>query len=90
MANIDTSVYVDTSALTKWNTDLSSINDLAKTDLESFKKNVESLKDSWAGSSATSFLNSNEEFLQKAFSYHESMTDINSFLITVVETMEKE
>lgn len=90
MTKIDTTVYVDSDALTKWSTDLTSINNLALDDLEKFKTNVESLKDSWAGSSASSFLNSNEEFIKSALSYHENMKDINSFLITVIETMELE
>ncbi len=90
MANIDTSVFVDTTALTGWSAQMSSLNEESIESLNSFMKNVNSLSNPWAGNSAESFMNFGADLLNKALSCHENMRQVDKFLITVIETMEKE
>ena len=55
---LDTSVYVDFSALNEWRNQMENINSSAMDTLDSFMSTVEDLKDSWVGNSAESFLTS--------------------------------
>lgn len=86
---MDTTIYIEPEALTQWNTDMSAINTAALDELENFLTNVKSLEESWAGDSATGFLEDNDEFLTTVKSHHEEMKDVSQLLITVVETMSK-
>ncbi len=87
---MDTSVYIESSALEEWSTELTSVNGELMNNLKAFMETAKSLEKSWAGVSASSFLLQNASFIKKAEECHEKMSDVNSFLLTVVETMEKE
>lgn len=88
--NIDSSVYVDTSALESWGAKMSSINGAAMQHLTQFLSQVHQLEGSWAGSSATAFLNSSETFISNSKQCHENMSDVHQFLEEVIAVMEKE
>lgn len=85
----DASVYVDTSALEVWSSQMASINSQAVDVLNLFRSTVESLNDSWAGNSATGFLNSTGTLMNDAINSHNEMANVEKFLITVVETVDK-
>lgn len=85
----DASVYVDTSALEGWSSQMANINSQAVDILNSFRSSVESIGDSWVGDSATGFLNTNENLMNNAVKYHNEMANVEKFLITVVNTVDK-
>ncbi|HIS17662.1 MAG TPA: WXG100 family type VII secretion target [Candidatus Coprovivens excrementavium] len=85
----DASVYVDTSALEGWSSQMANINSQAVDILNSFRTSVESIGDSWVGDSATGFLNANENLMNNAVKYHNEMANVEKFLITVVNTVDK-
>ena len=85
----DASVYVDTSALEGWSSQMANINSQAVDILNSFLSSVESIGDSWVGDSATGFLNANENLMNNAVKYHNEMANVEKFLITVVNTVDK-
>lgn len=85
----DASVYVDTSALEEWSSQMANINSQAVDILNSFRSSVESIGDSWVGDSATGFLNANENLMNNAVKYHNEMANVEKFLITVVNTVDK-
>ncbi len=85
----DASVYVDTSALEGWSSQMANINSQAVDILNSFRSSVESIGDSWIGDSATGFLNANENLMNNAVKYHNEMANVEKFLITVVNTVDK-
>lgn len=85
----DASVYVDTSALEGWSSQMANINSQAVDILNSFRSSVESIGDSWVGDSATGFLNANENLMNNAVKYHNEMANVEKFLITVVNTVDK-
>ena len=87
---MDTSVYIDSSALEEWSTELTSVNNELMNNLNAFLETAKSLENSWAGIAASSFLEQNASFIKKAEDCHEKMSDVNSFLLAVIETMEKE
>jgi uncharacterized protein YukE len=87
---LDTSVYVDFSALNEWRNQMDNINSSAMDTLDSFMSTVEDLKDSWAGNSAESFLTSATGVINKAKGYHTEMGNTENFLITVIDTMDKQ
>ena len=86
----DTSVYVDFSALSDWRSQMDKINSSALDTLDSFITTMGDLKDSWCGNSADSFLTSSEGLINKAKSYHNEMKNTENFLITVINTMDKQ
>lgn len=88
--SFDSSVYVDTLALTNWSSQMASINEAAVSDLETFIKQVKELDNSWAGNSATGFLNNTSKFINDAINSHNTMGDVENFLITVINTMESQ
>lgn len=90
MANTDTSVFVETGALSGWSSRMSLLNEQSIESLNSFMRDVESLSEPWAGNSAESFMGFGTELLNNALSCHESMKQVDKFLLTVIETMEKE
>lgn len=85
----DASVYVDTSALEGWSSQMANINSQAVDILNTFRSSVESIGDSWVGDSATGFLNANENLMNNAVKYHNEMANVEKFLITVVNTVDK-
>ncbi len=85
----DASVYVDTSSLEGWSSQMANINSQAVDILNSFRSSVESIGDSWVGDSATGFLNANENLMNNAVKYHNEMANVEKFLITVVNTVDK-
>lgn len=85
----DASVYVDTSALEGWSSQMANINSQAVDILNSFRSSVESIGDLWVGDSATGFLNANENLMNNAVKYHNEMANVEKFLITVVNTVDK-
>ena len=86
----NTTVYVDFSALSSWNSKMNEINSSAITTLDSFISTTEELKDYWCGRSATGFLNSTKKLIDKAKSYHNEMKDVEEFLIKVINTMDSQ
>lgn len=88
--HVDTAVYVDTAALASWSSQMSSINTAAIDNLNTFMSTVSELEGSFAGNSATAFLNSMNNFLKSAIASHESMSDVETFLKTVIITMESQ
>ena len=87
---INTSVYVDFSALNEWKIEMEKINNSALDTLDSFMSTVEELKNSWCGNSAEGFLDSTGSMLKKAKSYHAEMKSVENFLTNVVNTMDKQ
>ena len=88
--NLDVSVYVETTALVGWSGKMEEINSSAVEVLNKFKSTVNDLNDSWAGNSATGFLNASEALIAKTISYHNEMASVENFLIKVVNTMEEQ
>lgn len=69
---------------------MSKINTDASDTLDTFLSQVEQLDSSWAGNSATAFLNSSSDFISASKSCHNQMADVEMFLYQVIETMENE
>lgn len=86
----DTSVYVDFAALNSWKSQMDQINGSAMDTLDSFISTVKDLKNSWCGNSAESFLNSSNNLINKAKSYHTEMRNVENFLTNVIETMDRQ
>lgn len=86
---MDTSVYVDTSALQSWSSSMGKLNSSAIDILASFKETVNSLDDSWKGKSATGFFNSTERLMKQAVNCHNEMSSVEQFLIKVINTTDK-
>lgn len=83
-------VFVDTSSLESWSARMSSINTEAMGNLSDFSNLANGLSDSFDGTSAEAFLNSTNEFIKEARVRHNKMQNLESFLIEVIQTMEKE
>lgn len=88
--NMDVSVYVETTALVGWSSKMEEINSSAVEVLNKFKSTVGDLNDSWAGNSASGFLNASDTLINKAIAYHDEMANVEQFLIKVVNTMEEQ
>ena len=87
---MDTSVYVDTAALEGWSSRMASINDAGISNLDTFISKANELESSFEGNSASAFLSSTNSFIQLAKGGHEKMSNVENFLIEVVNTMESE
>ncbi len=93
MANnkdLDTSVYVDFSALNEWRNEMDRINGDALSTLDSFESTIGELNNYWSGNSASGFLSSSKNLVNKARSYHNDMCNVEDFLIKVIETMDNQ
>ena len=83
-------VYVNTSELIAWGGKMRSINEQAVNTLNSFMNSVNGLEESLEGDSFTSFSDNIDIFIKSAIATHQMMSDVESFLYNVVETMEKQ
>lgn len=90
MSSFDTSVFVDTDALTIWGNEFKNINNASIENIENFELKVKELGLDFRGNSAESFCSVVSESMIQAKEYHEKMNDISSFLQLVIETMEKQ
>lgn len=86
----DTSVYVETEALTGWSTKMSEISSAAEEILDQFSKAVADLKDDWQGNSANGFEIATNSCLSAAKNKHNDMGQVESFLLKVVDTMQNQ
>lgn len=86
----DTAVYVETEALTGWSVKMAEINTAANNILDQFKSSVEQLKDDWQGNSANGFEIAMNNCLTSAKNKHTDMGQVESFLLKVVDTMQKQ
>ena len=86
----DPAVYVNVNELTAWGSKMRSINEEAINCLESFLSSVNSLEGSWEGDSFNAFIDDIDVFIKAAIATHHMMSDVESFLYSVVETMEKQ
>lgn len=87
MNTSQTSVYVDTDALQKWNAQMSKINEEAITTLGNYLTTVNQLENYMLGNVASGFINDTNEIMKKSKNCHEQMKDVEKFLLTVVNTM---
>lgn len=85
-----TSVYVDTDALSGWSSELNSINETAISVLDSFVTTLKELDNYWIGNSADGFKEATDALLTKAKSCHSNMKNVSAFLVDVATTMENE
>ncbi len=86
----DTAVYVETEALTGWSTKMSEINSAAGDILDQFSTAVADLKDDWQGNSANGFETAMNNCLNSAKNKHNDMGQVESFLLKVIDTMQKQ
>lgn len=86
----DTAVYVETEALTGWSTKMSEINVAAGAILDQFSSSVTQLKEDWQGNSANGFETAMNNCLNSAKNKHNEMGQVETFLIKVVDTMQKQ
>lgn len=87
--SFDASVYVDVNTLLDWGTRLNTINETAMSCIKKFSTDA-SLAGTYEGSSASAFSEILGGVIDKAMVGHESMTNVNNFLGTVVEKMQEE
>lgn len=86
----DTAVYVETEALTGWSTKMSEINTAAGEILQQFSTSVTQLKDDWQGNSANGFETAMNNCLNSAKNKHIEMGQVETFLLKVIDTMQKQ
>lgn len=86
----DTSVYVETEALTGWSAKMAEINTAAEDILEQFTKAVTDLKEDWQGNSANGFETAMNNCLISAKNKHSEMGQVEAFLLKVIDTMQKQ
>ncbi len=87
---MDTSVYVETTALEGWSSKMATINEAAINSLDTFISKANELESSFEGVSASAFLNSTSSFINTAKEGHNKMINVRNFLIEVIDTMESE
>ena len=80
---IDTSLYVDFSALNEWRLQLDKINESALCSLNDYSTILGELNNYWTGDSADSFFESAELLLDKAKDYHKNMKIIDNIFVTL-------
>lgn len=88
--NFDSSVYVDTSALSSWQSAINDVNSSCIDNIEQFSNLLNELDDYWQGTSADSFKSSLSSYLKSMEAVHNDLSNISNFLQVVVYTMESE
>lgn len=90
MNNSQTSVYVDTSTLKIWETEINKINDEALKNLSLYLNTVNKLQDYMAGNVASGFIKDTTNLINKVEKKHKNMNDVEKFLDEVVNTMNEQ
>lgn len=88
--SFDSNVFVDISAMNGWTANIKEIYTESTTVLNELSTLVESLNDSWQGTSATSFVGNYSAFIKSVLAVCDKMADFGTLLQTVVQTMERE
>ncbi len=83
-------VYVDTSAMADWKTNMSKINSDCIDSLNDISDSMSEFRSAFQGAYADQFDDSFVDFIRKIKSSHESMKDLENFINIIVETMEKQ
>jgi uncharacterized protein YukE len=86
----DTSVYIETEALSGWSSKMAEINTSTESILDQFATAVTQLKDDWQGNSANGFETAMNNCLKSAKNKHGEMGQVENFLIKVIDTMQKQ
>jgi len=87
-SNEASAVYVDTSAMTAWETKMKSINDDCVSDIEKIVSSIESLNSYFQGAYAESYEESFGNFTDKVKASHQALADFSGFLDTISEYMQ--
>lgn len=90
MNNSQTSVYVDTSILKMWETEINKINDEAMKNLSLYLNTVNKLQDYMAGNVASGVINDTTSLISKVEEEHKKFNDVEKFLAEVVNTMNEQ
>lgn len=90
MNNSQTSVYVDTSTLKIWETEINKINDEALKNLSLYLNTVNKLQDYMAGNVIFGFIKDTTNLINKVEKKHKNMNDVEKFLDEVVNTMNEQ
>lgn len=90
MNNSQTSVYVDTSILKIWETEIKIVNDEAMKNLSLYLNTVNKLQDYMAGNVASGFIKDTTNLINEVEKKHKKMSDVEKFLDEVVNTMNEQ
>ena len=90
MNNSQTSVYVDTSILKMWGTEINNINDEAMKNLSLYLNTVNKLQDYMAGNVASGVIKDTTSLISKVEEEHKKFNDVEKFLAEVVNTMNEQ
>lgn len=90
MNNSQTSVYVDTSTLKIWETEINKINDEALKNLSLYLNTINKLQDYMAGNVISGFIKDTTNLINKLEKKHKNMDDVEKFLDEVVNTMNEQ
>lgn len=90
MNNSQTSVYVDTSTLKIWGTEINKINDEALKNLSLYLNTINKLQDYMAGNVISGFIKDTTNLINKVEKKHKNMNDVEKFLDEVVNTMNEQ
>lgn len=85
-----TNVYVEPSAMQEWKTSMKNINTECITSIDNVDKYIKQLESNFKGDFPTSYIDSFENFAKSVRNSHDSMSNLESFLDTVVEVMENQ
>lgn len=88
MANNNTSVYAELSALTDWSSKLNRINEEAIDILNNIDSEIKKVEDAWVGNAAKGFVESSDKLIKIAKNYHAGMKETDTFLVTVANHMQ--
>ena len=83
------SVYVELSALDNWNKKLNKIDTDAIDIIKNIEAEIKKVEDYWVGNASKGFVEASEELTKLAKSYHLGMKDVDSFLVTVANSMQE-
>ncbi len=86
----DTTEYIDIEALTIWQSKLKKINEECLECLDNFYKRSLELRSVWSGKAASSFDNNFFEKINETREKHNELTDLNSFLLKIANTIKEE
>lgn len=83
-------VYVDTNAMSEWQSKMESINNNCISSIEEIESSIRSLNSSLQGSYADSYEESFSSFTKTVKQSHEAMSDFSGFLDSIVNVMNKQ
>lgn len=80
-------VYVDSTAMEDWKSQMEKINNDCVASIEEIEAAIKSLTSSFQGSYADSYTDSFSSFTNKVKESHQAMSDFSGFLNTIVNIM---